>query len=278
MNGQGIEAADIVMMGKCKLCLRDAVSLQDSHYLPKGIFKILRDDGWDNPNPWKLTKKMAVQTSKQQTAYLLCKECEQLLNKKGEAWVLKHCLRKNGEFRLASILAARKPDLSSNDTPTKVYYASNISEINISALAYFAASIFWRGSIYRWKDDGSIPVNLGPFREKFREYLMDLKPFPRDCCLLLAVREGDEFNRLTASPVSKRKDNYHVHTFPMPGLGFALAVGKNIPANHREKCFVHGSGNPIIVTQIIEPILEEGSLKLLNEITDRKRFDQFLVK
>ena len=217
------------MKGQCRLCL-EIKDLQDSHYISKGIFKILREDnGWDNPNPWKITKDIAVQTSKQQTAYLLCRECEQRFNNNGEAWVLKHCLRKNGQFRLASILAARKPNLSSNDSPTKVYYASNISEINISALAYFAASIFWRGSIYPWKDDGSIPVNLGPFREQFREYLMGLKPFPRDCCLLFAVREGNEINRMTAAPVSKRKDNLHIHTFPMPGFGFALAVSKNIP-------------------------------------------------
>jgi hypothetical protein len=31
---------------------------------------------------------------------------------------------------------------------------------------------------------------------------------------------------------SKRMGHYHVHYFPMPGLGFTLAVGKNIPALH----------------------------------------------
>lgn len=257
------------MEGKCKLCL-EIKDLQDSHFISKGIFKILREDGWDNPNPWKFTKKGAVQTSKQQTAYLLCWDCEQRLNKNGEAWVLKHCLRKDGKFRLASILAARKPDVWVKDNPTKVYYAANIPEIKIPALAYFAASIFWRGSIYHWKEDGSIPVELGPFQEEFREHLMGLKPFPQDCTLLLAVREGDEISRLTASPTTTRQGNFHVHTFPMPGLGFALAVGKNIPAKHREACFVHGPENPIIVTKIIEPILEDGALRMLKGIPIEK--------
>lgn len=258
------------MRGKCKLC-QEIKDLQDSHYLPKGIYKILRDDdGCGNPNPWKLTKGIEVQTSKQQTAYLLCRECEQRFNNNGEAWVLKHCLRK-GEFRLASFLAARKPDVSSEYTPTKVYYAANIPQINVSALAYFAASMFWRGAVYPWKEDGSSPVELGPYRERFREYLMHLRPFPQHCSLSLTVREGEETNCLTSTPTSRRLDNYHVHTFPMPGIAFMLAVGKDIPVFHLPLCFVHGSGNPIMVSPLLEPILENNLRKMLNGIPSQKK-------
>jgi hypothetical protein len=42
-----------------------------------------------------------------------------------------------------------------------------------------------------------------------------IKLFPRDCYILLTLREGAEINRLTASPVSKRKGNHHGHTFPL---------------------------------------------------------------
>jgi hypothetical protein len=37
-------------------------------------------------------------------------------------------------------------------------------------------------------------------------------------------------------------------------------VSKNIPANYREKCFVRGLENPIIVTTIIEKLLEESAV------------------
>lgn len=250
------------VIGQCKLCLRGAVSLQDSHYLSAGIYRILRDDNEENPNPWLLTPRTAVQTSRQMTAPLLCRDCEQLLSKHGEHWVLSHCLRQDGSFPMASILASRDPDVFSDTTTTRVYYAARIPEIDVSALAYFAASIFWRGSIHPWNEDGSIPVRLGPFQERFRQYLLDQEAFPKDCCLLLAVREGKEIDRLTYAPIGKREGNLHVYKFPMPGFGFSLAVSKNIPPNFRAKCFVHGRENPIIVTTLIEKGLQEDAVRL----------------
>lgn len=73
----------------------------------------------------------------------------------------------------------------------------------------------------------------------------------------VVVREGKETGRLTYVPVGERKGNIHIYKFPMPGLAFSLMVSKNIPDNYREMCFVRGLGNPIIVTTIIEKLLEE---------------------
>jgi len=253
------------MPEQCKLCLQHVASLEDSHFLSAGIYRILRDDNEKNPNPWLLTKKTAVQTSRQVIARLLCRDCEQRFSKLGENWVLGHCLRKDGSFPLKSILASRTPDLSSRQSPTKLYYAFKIPEINISALAYFAASIFWRGSINRWNDDGSIPVSLGPFQEQLRQYLMGLLAFPQDCSLSVVVREGKEIDRLTYAPIGKREGNFHVYKFPIPGLGFSLVVSKNTPQNYREQCFVHGPGNPIVVTPLIEQFLMGDAVKMGQE-------------
>jgi hypothetical protein len=257
---------EIVVTGQCKLCLKPATTLKDSHYIPKGVYKRLRDKNEKNPNPVVISKKTAVQTSRQETSHLLCSVCEQRFSKYGENWVLGHCLQEDGSFPLASILASRTPDVWSNTNPTRVYYASKISEINITALAYFAASIFWRGSVYGWNHDGSIPIRLGPFQEQFRQYLMGLKAFPKDCSLLVVVREGEEIDRLTYTPIGERKGNFHVHKFPMPGLGFTLAVSKNLPSNYRQMCFVHGSGNPVIVTPLIEEFLKDEAVKMVREI------------
>jgi hypothetical protein len=221
-------------MEQCKLCLRPVARLEDSHFLSKGIYRILRDDSEKNPNPWVLTRRKAVQSSRQKKARLLCWGCEQRFSRSGEDWVLKHCLLKDGGFPLASFLASRTPDLSAPPNPTRIYYASGIPEINIPALAYFAASIFWRASIHPWNDEGSIPVGLGPFQEQFRQYLMGLQVFPKNCSLWVAVREGKEIGRLTYSPIGERRGSFHVYKFPMPGLAFTLVVSKNIPSNYRE--------------------------------------------
>ena len=137
----------MVMMGQCKLCLQPR-DLINSHFLPAGIYRRLRDKNETNPNPWMLSREKAVQTSKQKTAYLLCSECEQRFSTLGEDWVLKHCLQEDGDFPLASILESKTQDVSSPRNPTKLYYACSIPEIDKSALAYFAASIFWRGSVH----------------------------------------------------------------------------------------------------------------------------------
>jgi hypothetical protein len=192
----------------------------------------------------------------------LCFECERRLCRHGETWVLAHCLKKDRTFPLASILAGRTPDLSSDETTTKIYYASGIPEINFDAISYFAASMFWRGSIHPWNEDGTCPVRLGSFEDHFRRYLMGLQPFPKDCALWVAVRQGKEIERLTYAPFGERQGNIHVYKFPMPGLAFMTAVSKNIPSNFRDRCFVHGHGNPIIVTELIENLVIADAVKM----------------
>jgi len=170
-----------------------------------------------------LTKKTAVQTSRQMTARLLCRDCEQRFSKFGENWVLAHCLHKDRSFLLAAILASRTPDISSDKTTTRLFYAAKIPEIDISALAYFATSIFWRGSIHPWNDGGSIPVMLGPFQEQFRQYLLGLLPFPKDCSLSVVVREGKEIDRLSSAAsaigrAARCSDNLRLDLSPQEAL------------------------------------------------------------
>ena len=248
------------MMGKCKLCLQDGRELQQSHYLPAGVYRILRDNQEKNPHPWLLTPRATLQTSKQLTAPLFCGECEQRLSRNGEDWVLKNCLKPDGRFPLAAALLTRKPDLSSSQTSTKIYFASKVAEINVSALCYFAASIFWRGSIYDW--NSSSPVTLGPFEESFRVYLMGLAGFPKECSLWLAVREGKEVDRITYPPAGSRTGSFHTYRFPMPGFAFLLLVGKGVPENYRDFCFATGAGNPIVMTAILEDALLQDAAKL----------------
>ena len=255
----------MAVIGQCRLCLEPAAILRNSHFLPKGVYKKLRDQTRENPNPWKLTPRTAVQTSKHKTAPLLCQDCEQRFSKNGENWVLAHCLQEDGTFPLWSILASTLADEWPNN-PTRVYYASRIPEIDISALAYFAASMFWRGSIYPWNRDGSVPIKLGPFQEPLRQYLMGLAEFPRSCSLMIAVREARGANSLTHDPIGGRKGGSHLYTFPMPGLGFSMAVSNNLSAKQREICFVHGPGNPIVATTIVDKLIEDDVIKRFSKI------------
>jgi hypothetical protein len=232
-------------MEQCKLCLHLVGRLEDSHFLSKGIYKRLRDDSKKNPNPCRITPNGMVQTSDQMKARLLCRDCEQRLCKLGKDWVLKHCLQLDDSFPLASMLSSTLPDVSAAGNPTKLYYTSKKPGINVSALAYFAASIFWRGSIHPWNYDSTIPIRLGPFQDQFREYLLGNQLFPADASLWVVVREGKQIDRLTYAPAGQRIGKFHSYRFPMPGLLFILTVSKNIPALHRENCIINGPNNPM---------------------------------
>jgi hypothetical protein len=153
--------------------------------------------------------------------------------------------------------------VSAAHTPTRLYFADKIPEIDVQAVAYFAMSIFWRGAIHPWNNDGTLPVPLGPFQEEFRQYLMGMRPFPKECAALWAViREGKEIDRLTYGPTGNRIGKLHSYRFPMPGFCFILFAGKNIPAALAEKCFAAGVGNPIVVTSFLEPMLLREAVKM----------------
>jgi hypothetical protein len=253
----------MAVSGQCRLCLRNNVVLRDSHFLSKGIYKILRDPTAKIPDPFHITPSTSLQTSKQLKHHLLCETCECRLNGNGETWVLGKCLHRDGTFPLAHMLSRTNPDLAAAGNPTKLYYANRIPSISVSSLAYFGASIFWRGSIHPWNEDGSFPVILGPFQERFRRYLVGEESFPTDACLWVAVREGKGLDRLTHVPTLVRVDGLHAYKFPMPGLAFTLIVSKNIPARLRTLCIVHGPASPIVVTSILEDWLAQDAVRLL---------------
>jgi hypothetical protein len=255
----------MAVLGKCRLCLHDRVELQDSHYLSKGIYKRLHSEDSKNPHPVLITKTGTVQKSSQLKTRLFCKVCEDRLNSGGETWVLNHCLQADGSFPLRDILSSRAPDLQSPGVPTKIYSAQGIPEINVAKLAYFAASIFWRGSVHGWNDDGSIPIDLGPFQERFRKYMLGEESYPRDACLWVYVREKGRLEQLTFTPTQGRADGLHTCRFPMPGLAFLLIVSKNTPATHRNICLVNAPGNPIFLTPVLEPLLLDEGVRLLSQ-------------
>jgi hypothetical protein len=251
------------VIGQCKLCLQSDAELQDSHYLSKGIYKRLRDERAKNPNPYLITKTNSLQTSVQLKRPLLCKPCEARQNSRGEAWVLRHCLQGDGTFPLRDILSGVTPDLQSPGGPTRMYKAANIPEIRAADLAYFAASIFWRGSLYPWNDDGSVPIDLGPFQDAFRLYLMGQAAFPSAACLWVIARERGDIEQFTYTPTQARVEGVHLCRFPMPGLAFMLFVSKNMPASYRRMCFVSAHGNPLFLTSVLERLILDEGVRML---------------
>jgi hypothetical protein len=160
-------------------------------------------------------------------------------------------LRNDGSFALAAILSSRVPAACNPAiSSTKIYHAAQIPEINISALTYFAASMFWRGSVYPWKRDGTCPVPLGPYQEPLRQFLLGVAEFPRDITLNVVVREPSTIRHLTHEPLGEWRGDLFVSKFPMPGLAFSLNAGKSLPSAMHNACIVRGI--------LEQPIFDEG--------------------
>ena len=179
-----------------------------------------------NPNPTFLSAKRVLRTSHQVRDYLLCGDCEERFNSRGERWCLKYCDRGLGQFRLRAILASNLPRWDHGGF--RVYEAAAIPAINTDALVYFGLSVFWRAAVHTWRTpDGDVNINLGPYAEQVRLFLLDERPFPGS--VVITVRISDLGNLMWA-PTQRNSSGFHVATFGMLGLVFNLAVGARIPA------------------------------------------------
>ncbi len=212
-------------------------NVSKSHYMPKAIYRLFAKAAEGSPNAVVITKTTSVQTSNQVTAPLLCGECEAMFSIRGEAWVMKHMCRSATEWRLRDIFSGSLDRLVNDRFPT-----ASIQGANYNALAYFAASIFWRASAHIWafgpeKIGG---INLGPrYEVEFSEFLLGNADFPQDATLIVAVSNLNEPVMLAYPPHGNNMRRYHQYAFYVPGIRFHLFLGAAVPIRIREACIVH---------------------------------------
>lgn len=241
----------------CPLCLTPCCLLQKSHLFPAAAYKRMRGTSSGNQNPvWTGPRKEAIQTSYQIQDYLLCSACEQRLRANGEDWMMRNCWHPDGRFPLQEILKKTTPDEQSEHT--KLFCASKISEINVAAITYFAASIFWRASVHNW-DTGatadSLKGLLGPYEEQFRRYLMGLDTFPEHAAVWVAVPstlEEASCSGVMGPNRGKRHSSCTTHEFLFLGVSFRLFVGKGMDDYIKLYCLLRGHGNTIALTNILD--------------------------
>ncbi len=260
-----------IVTGTCPMCLTLDVRLQYSHFLPQAIYKSLRAPSTNaNPNPVSMTRYEVKQTSSQRRAYLFCSQCEGRLSRNGENWVLRNALKNDGTFKLRSVLERYRCQLDHSRTAA-IYYAAKIPEVDISALTYFATSMFWRGSVYPWNASRTRPVPLGPYEEPLRRFLIGEANFPEDVMLSVSVRIPSQIEKLTLSPMGEWRDLQFFGRFSMPGFAFAIIAGPKIGSELRQFCFVRGEGNPLTLSEKVEQYFLQDFKKLHDGIPVYKR-------
>lgn len=220
-------------LGTCRLCRTPDVKLRDSHFMSAGFYKLARDDSRSNPNPVLVSEEISLLSSEQATAHLLCAKCEGRFNKGGETWVLKNCWHSETDFPLREALLPTMPSPLSLPDFT-IFEARSASGVDADKLAYFAASIFWRGAAHDWVFIKRNPkrLELGRYEEQLRLFLLDKAWFPKDTVLIVSVTMGMERlrNMLLVFPFFKNREaGFRQYRFTIPGITFQLFVGKQMP-------------------------------------------------
>ncbi|MDA9524135.1 hypothetical protein XI06_28620 [Bradyrhizobium sp. CCBAU 11434] len=225
------------------------------------MYRLLRNDGFSNPNPFIHGAERSLQTSKQAQQHLLCSDCEQRFSKRGEAWVMSHCWRSVGEFRIQQILFKSNPIIA-NDT-LKIYAGSAIPKLDMDKLVYFGASVFWRAAVCEWSlSSERINIQLGGYREELRRYLLDEAMFPRNVVLHIGVSALSGTLDACLFPKSSRtKTGIHRHRFIIPGMYFTMLAGSKISDNERFLCAAQSSGRHISIWHQSDREFLAGSMK-----------------
>jgi hypothetical protein len=225
------------VVGTCKLCLKSSVELRDSHLLPKAGYRLLRKSQ-GNESPVVMKPDVSIVKDEQVRGNVFCGDCEALLSKNGENWILRNCHRPNEGFALKSALDVLQPEHDDGANLT-VYSATRAPDIDFGKIVYFASSVFWRASVHQWKSAGhelKAPRLGRIYEEQFRSYLMGHRPFPNNATLWLSIITEEGFWNFFTFPYGDREDGYWRSHFQFMGLSFDLFLGNLVPRDLRRFC------------------------------------------
>ena len=254
-------------IGICRLCLQTK-ALQDSHYLPKGAYRINRAPALKNASPVVLSNGQLLQSSAQLSDYLLCSDCEQRFSKNGEAWVLGNIPRNYGEtFPILDALNAEAPLLIDGDT--RLYAGTRVKSLNMKKIVYFAVSVFWRGAVHKWTSSlrsDAPDVHLCAYEEPIRQFLLGTSPLPDDVALwVLVCPNGSVLNAMLV-PWDAHLAECSRYFFYVSGLCFVLHFVYTLPQSYRTTCAYHSPDKIIWVSTEFEGVIRQ---ILRNEVKSR---------
>ena len=238
----------------CPLCLEDK-DVVSSHLIPQAMYDYCRAV---DSEPVIMTSKVVMQTSRQMQYPLLCRRCEDVLNRGGENWLLPLLATVDGKFPLLDIIERFEPDVP--DGELRMYAASRNSAIEVDKLIHFAMGVFWKASIHSWEAGSKTPrIELGPYRESVRTYLQGQTAFPQNMGLVLAVSPREKALVSISLPYRNPTRECHGFTFHGPGILFVLSVGRNLPVNMPVICFATNPAHPILVADLSKDIASVGA-------------------
>ncbi|MGA2905229.1 MAG: hypothetical protein ABSD98_15475 [Candidatus Korobacteraceae bacterium] len=241
-----------LIVGKCELCLEKR-ELQDSHLIGRAIYRHIRED--EGEDPIVMTPDVVLQTSRQVSDYVFCKECEDRFNRGGEHDVTGLVWRR-ARF---PFLDRINLSLYRREGNHAVVSGERIG-IDTDKLAYYAVSVVWRAAVHVWRTIGqqTTSVFLAPDQqENLRRYLVGESPLPENASVVVTVCADFASQTHCLYPTMlANPGTYQDFWLLVRGLRFNVMVADAPDARLRNLCCVCSPGRKIFVANMERETVE----------------------
>ena len=255
---------------QCKLCLQSK-KLVESHLMPRAVYEAARRPGNDTI---LVSPEVVMPATRHVKDYLLCRDCENLLNCDGESWVLPRLATTYTHFPMHQALVSEVPIMV--DSEFTVYSGARNPLIDVDSIINFSMGLFWKSSVHSWKGGRSKEplIELGPYSERFRSFLFDKTKFPEHVALwVCAASPHSAILGFHAPYEAERSQTWRNFLCLVPGIHFMLAVGKGIPHDLSKFSISHNLKAPILVS---DPFTENMRTRMKSTLLKAKKTQSFL--
>lgn len=250
----------------CKLCL-ETKDLRVSHFMSRSLYALCRTDEYE---PVRISREAVYPTSRQTTHPLFCGDCEQLLSRGGESWVLPLLPTLGGPFPLRERLLKQAPIYQ--DAEKALYATAANPEIDASRLMHFAAGIFYKAAVHSWIGGSTEPrISLGDDdTEALRRYLLGQANLPGHVALCIAVDSSQVIFPAVIEPYRGSNPDFRNFVFYIPGIAFHLLVGEGAQDKMAANCINSNPSRPVLVEELSKDMRNIAREQLANARRTKK--------
>jgi hypothetical protein len=254
------------------MCLAEK-ELVRSHLMPAALYDYCRPPGGE---PISFNTRLVIESSRQLQHHLLCRECEGILNKGGEEWILPLFARLNGSFPFHDLLIKMPPAVVDGDA--KLYATAKNPEIDTAKLMHFAMGIFWKAAVHPWRGDETDPlVDLGAYGEPIRKYLRSEGPFPAEMLLMIGVLPTPVKHIAFNAPYQGSSLKWRNFLFYVLGIEFTLLVGKVLTEGQLAASFTGNPERPVLLVNFA-PSVQDIAVDVMKKAHKAKNVEKYLKK
>jgi hypothetical protein len=227
-------------------------------------------------NPVSFNTRLVLETSRQKQHPLLCLDCEDILNKRGEQWMLPLLARIEGSFPFYELLTKHPPAVVDGDA--KLYAAADNKEIECDKITHFGLGIFWKAAVHSWRGGETAPlIDLARLIEPIRKYLKGEDSFPKDATLTIGVLPKPVKHISFTLPYQGSAAAGNNFLFYALGMEFTLLIGDSISAEQRAASFSGNPRHPILVVNFA-PMVQDIAVQVMKKAHKAKNVQKYLKK